>query len=162
LECVKVHIAVQGSADGKTISGDLFAPPGLAELGGVSSSLCPEVSLFATDLDLISYLKLLPCALMWRVVHFSAWYLLVLPILVIRSGCQSQRTLELFAILHHTDPTEALGLELRRPPSDSSYCFFHEVDVIALCTVIRDWSRARIFGGAADLDRLVGVAKTLR
>ena len=58
--------------------------------------------------------------------------------------------------------TEALGLELRRPPSDSLFrYFFHQVDVVALCAAIRDWTIAQIPGGAADLDQLICDGKTL-
>jgi hypothetical protein len=79
------------------------------------------------------------------------------------SGCQSLRVLERFAIRHHSVLTEALGLELRRPPSDSSFrYFFQQVDVAALCTAIRDWTIAQIPGGGADLDQLVCDGKTLR
>jgi hypothetical protein len=42
-------------------------------------------------------------------------------VLGILSGCQSLRDLERFAVRHHSALTEALGLELRRPPSDSSF-----------------------------------------
>jgi hypothetical protein len=59
--------------------------------------------------------------------------------------------------------TEALALDLRRPPSDSSFrYFFLQVDVAALCAAIRDWTIAQIPGGAADLDQLVCDGKTLR
>jgi hypothetical protein len=52
--------------------------------------------------------------------------------------------------------TESLGIELRRPPSDSSFrYFFRLVDVAALCAAIRDWSIGQITGGAVDLDQLV-------
>ena len=48
------------------------------------------------------------------------------------------------------------GLQLRRPPSDSSFrYFFHQVDVAALCAAIRDWTIAQIPGGADDLDQLI-------
>jgi len=61
------------------------------------------------------------------------------------------------------DAAEALGIELRRPPSDSSFrYFFYQVDVAALCAAIRDWTIAQIPGGAADLDQLVCDGKTLR
>jgi hypothetical protein len=57
----------------------------------------------------------------------------------------------------------ALGLELRRPPSDSAFrYFFQHVDVAALCTAIRDWTIAQIPGGAADLEQLICDGKTLR
>jgi len=49
------------------------------------------------------------------------------------------RDLEGFAIRHHAVLTKALGIELRRPPSDSSFrYFFYQVDVAALCAAIRD------------------------
>jgi hypothetical protein len=73
------------------------------------------------------------------------------------------RDLERSAIRHHAVLTETLGVELRRPPSDSSFrYFFQQVDVAALCTAIRDWTIAQIPGGAADLDQLVCDGKTLR
>lgn len=59
--------------------------------------------------------------------------------------------------------TNALGLELRQPPSDSAFrYFFQQVDVAALCAAIRDWTIAQIPGGATDLDQLVCDGKTLR
>ena len=59
--------------------------------------------------------------------------------------------------------TEALGIELRRSPSDSAFrYFFRQVDVAALCAAIRDWTIAQIQGGATDLDQLVCDGKTLR
>ena len=115
----------------------------------------------ATDLDLISYLRAIPDARMLLGVRFPAWYLLLVAVLGILSGCQSLRDLERFAIRHHSALTEALGLELRRPPSDSSFrYFFQQVDVSALCTAIRDWTIAQNPGGAVDLDQLVCDGKT--
>jgi hypothetical protein len=99
----------------------------------------PETSATATDLDLISYLKAIPEARMRRGVRFPARYLLLVAVLGILSGCQSLRDLERFAIRHHSVLTEGLGLELRPPPSDSSFrYFFLQVDVAALCVAIRD------------------------
>ena len=123
----------------------------------------PESLSAATDLDLISYLKAIPDARMRRGVRIPAWYLLLVAVLGIISGCQSLRDLERFAIRHHSVLCEALGIELRRPPSDSSFrYFFHQVDVAALCAAIRDWTIAQIPGGAEDLDQLVCDGKTLR
>ena len=100
---------------------------------------------------------------MRRGVRFPAWYLLLVAVLGILSGCQSLRDLERFAIRHHAVLTEALGIELRRPPSDSSFrYFFYQVDVAALCAAIRDCTIAQMPGGAADLDQLVCDGKTLR
>lgn len=60
-------------------------------------------------------------------------------VLGILSRCHSLRDLDRFAIQHHRVLTEALGLELGRPPSDSSFrYFFMQVDVAALCAAIRD------------------------
>ena len=117
----------------------------------------------ATDLDLISYLKAIPDARMRRGVRIPAWYLLLVAVLGILSRCQSLRDLERFAIRHHSVLTVALGIELRRPPSDSAFrYFFQHVDVAALCTAIRDWTIAQIPGGAADLEQLICDGKTLR
>ncbi len=117
----------------------------------------------ATDLDLISYLRSIPDARMRRGIRIPAWYLLLVAVLGILSGCKSLRDLERFAIRHHAVLTESLGIELRRPPSDSSFrYFFHQVDVAALCAAIRDWTIAQIPGGAEDLDQLVCDGKTLR
>ena len=80
----------------------------------------PESASAATDLDLISYLNAIPDARMRRGVRIPAWYLLLVAVLGILSRCQSLRDLERFAIRHHGVLTEALGLELRRPPSDSA------------------------------------------
>ena len=97
-----------------------------------------ESAYAATDLDLISYLRSIPDARMRRGVRFPAWYLLLVAVLGILSGCQSLRDLERFAIRHHAALTEALGVELRRPPSDSSFrYFFQQVDVPALYDAIR-------------------------
>ena len=78
----------------------------------------------ATDLDLISYLQAIPDARMRRGVRIPAWYLLLVAVLGILSRCQSLRDLERFAIRHHSVLTAALGLELRRPPSDSAFRYF--------------------------------------
>jgi len=95
---------------------------------GNRSLLVLESASAATDLDLITYLKSIPDARMRRGVRFPAWYLLLVAVLGILSGCQSLRDLERFAIRHHSVLTEVLGVELRRPPSDSSFrYFFHQV-----------------------------------
>jgi hypothetical protein len=123
----------------------------------------PETISAATDLDLISYLKSIPDPRMRRGVRIPSWYLLLVAVLGILSHCQSLRDLERFAERHHGVLTEALGIELRRYPSDSAFrYFFQQVDVAALCAAIRDWTIAQIPGGTADLDQLVCDGKTLR
>ena len=74
-------------------------------------------------------------------MRFPAWYLLLVAVLGILSGCESLRDLERSSIRHHSLLTEALCLELRRPPSDSSFrYFFLQADLKALCAAIRDWT----------------------
>ncbi|WP_411871025.1 transposase family protein [Vulcanococcus limneticus] len=98
----------------------------------------------ATDLDLISYLKAVPDARMRRGVRIPAWYLLLVAVLGILSKCERLRDLEHFARRHHSVLTEGLGLDLRRPPSDSAFrYFFLQVDVAAVCAAIRDWTMAQ-------------------
>lgn len=123
----------------------------------------PQIASAATDLDLISYLQAIPDARMRRGVRIPAWYLLLVAVLGILSRCESLRDLERFARRHHSVLTESLGIELRRPPSDSAFrYFFLQVDVTAVCEAIRDWTIAQIPDGAADLDQLVCDGKTLR
>ena len=66
----------------------------------------------ATDLDLISYLKVIPDARMRRGVRIPAWYLLLVAVLGIMSKCESLRDLERFARRHHGALNQALGIEL--------------------------------------------------
>ena len=123
----------------------------------------PETASAATDLDLISFLKAIPDVRLRRGIRIPAWYLLLVAVLGILSGCESLRDLERFARRHHAVLGKELGIELRRPPSDSAFrYFFLQVDVTAICTAIRDWTIAQIPGGAADLEQLVCDGKTLR
>ena len=63
----------------------------------------------------------------------------------ILSGCHCLRDLERIAIRPHAALTEALVIDLRRPPSDSSFRYlFFQLDVAALCAAIRDWTIAQI------------------
>jgi hypothetical protein len=123
----------------------------------------PEKVSAATDLDLLSFLRAIPDPRLPRGIRIPSWYLLLVAVLGILSRCESLRDLERFAERHHDVLTEALGIELRRHPSDSAFrYFFQQVDVAALCVAIRDWTIAQIPGDAADLDQLVCDGKTLR
>ena len=94
-------------------------------------------------------------------------------VLGILSQCESLRDLERFARRHHAVLTESLGIKLKRPASDSAWwlrqaglrptsrSFFLQLDVVAVCAAIRDWSIAQIPAGACDLDQLICDAKTL-
>ncbi len=89
----------------------------------------PKTAFAATDLDLISFLKAIPDARMRRGVRIPAWYLLLVAVLGILNGCESFRDLERFARRHHSALGKQLGLELRRPRSDSAFrYFFLQVD----------------------------------
>jgi hypothetical protein len=59
--------------------------------------------------------------------------------------------------------TESLGIELKRPSSDSAFrYFFLQVVVVAVCAAIRDWTIAQIPCVASDLDQSICDGKTLR
>ncbi|MCP9773844.1 transposase family protein [Synechococcus sp. Tobar12-5m-g] len=117
----------------------------------------------ATDLDLISFLKAIPDVWMRRGIRIPAWYLLLVAVLGILSGCESLRDLERFARRHHGALTELLGIELQRSPSDSAFRYFLlQVDVTDLCAAIRDWTIAQIHGGARRKSKSVCNGKTLR
>jgi len=81
----------------------------------------PESASAATELDLISYLQAVPDARMRRRIRIPAWYLLLVAVLGILSDCQSLRDMERFSRRHHAALTKSLGIELRRPPSDSAF-----------------------------------------
>jgi hypothetical protein len=100
---------------------------------------------------------------MRRGVRFPQWFLLLVAVLGILSGCQSLRDLERFAIRHHAALIQALGLELRRPPTDSTFRYlFLQVDVAEICRQMKAWMLAQIPDGAGALDQLVCDGKTLR
>jgi len=100
---------------------------------------------------------------MRRGVRFPQWFLLLVAVLGILSGCQSLRDLERFAIRHHAALIQALGLELRRPPTDSTFRYlFLQVDVAEICRQMKAWMLAQIPDGAGGLDQLVCDGKTLR
>ena len=97
----------------------------------------------ASDLDLISFLKAIPDSRMRRGSRMPAWYLLLVAVLGILSKCESLRDLERFARRHHAVLTETLGIELKRPPSDSAFrYFFLQVDVASIFAAIREWTLA--------------------
>ena len=96
-----------------------------------------------TDVDRISYLKAIPDCRMQRGARIPCNLLLV-AVLGILSHCQSLLGLERFAIRYHNVLTEAQGRELRRPPPGLGLpLFFHQIDVAALCDVIRGWTIAQ-------------------
>jgi hypothetical protein len=100
---------------------------------------------------------------MRRGVRFPQWFLLLVAVLGILSGCQSLRDLGRFPIRHHTALNQALGLDLRRPPTDSTFRYLYlQVDVAEICQQPQVWMLVQIPGGATGLDQLVCDGKTLR
>ena len=100
---------------------------------------------------------------MRRGVRFPQWFLLLVAVLGILSGCQSLRDLERFALRHHAALNQAFGLELKRPPTDSTFRYlFLQVDVAEICRQLQVWMLAQIPDGATGLDQLVCDGKTLR
>jgi type VI protein secretion system component VasF len=71
--------------------------------------------------DLISFLKAIPDGRYRREVRYPQWFLLVVAVLGILSGCRSSRDLEAFARRHRQQLNEALGLDFKRWPSDATF-----------------------------------------
>ena len=100
---------------------------------------------------------------MRRRVRFPQWFLLLVAVLGILSRCQSLRDLERFVLRYHAALNQAMGLELKRPPTDSTFRdLFLQVDVAEICGQLQVWMLAQITNGASGLDQLVGDVKTLR
>ena len=83
----------------------------------------PKIDSAATNRDLISFLKAFPNARMRRNPRIQAWYLIVAE-LGILSKCESLLDLARFTRRHHGNLANALGIDLKRPPSDSAFCYF--------------------------------------
>lgn len=93
---------------------------------------------------------------MRRGIRIPSWYLLLVSVFGFLSSCQSLRNLERFGNQYHSALTRALGIDLKRSPSDTAFrYFFLQMDVTVLWTAIGDWSIAQILDGAEALDQLV-------
>jgi hypothetical protein len=79
--------------------------------------------------DLISFLKAIPDCRYRRGVRYPQWFLLLVAVLGILSGCRSSRDLEAFACRHQEALNQALGLDFKRWPSDapSSICLIRRI-----------------------------------
>jgi hypothetical protein len=107
-------------------------------------------------------LKAIPGTRMPREVRIPAWYLLLVAVLGTLSGCESLRDLGRFARHQHAAPGKTLGIELKRPPSDSAFLYlFLQMDMVAIYAAIRDWTIAQISDGRINLYQMVCDAKTL-
>ncbi len=65
-----------------------------------------------TDLDLISFLKAIPDARMRRGVRIPGWYLLLVTVQGVLSGCESLRDLVRFARRHQAASQQVVYLRM--------------------------------------------------
>jgi hypothetical protein len=113
--------------------------------------------------DLISFLKAIPDGRYRRGVRYPQWFLLLVAVLGILSGCRSSRDLEAFARRHREVLNEALGLDFKRWPSDATFLYlFNKAHLQEFGQVLQAWMVSQIPGGADGLDQLVCDGKTLR
>ena len=113
--------------------------------------------------DLISFLKAIPDGRYRRGVRYPQWFLLLVAVLGILSGCRSSRDLEAFAWRHHKVLNQALGLNFKRWPSDATFLYlFNKAHLQEFGEVLQAWMISQIPGAAEGLDQLVCDGKTLR
>jgi len=113
--------------------------------------------------DLLSFLKAIPDARSRHGVRYPQWFLLLVAVLGIISGCRSSRDLEAFAKRHREALNQALGLHFKRWPSDATFLYlFNKAHLQEFGQVLQAWMISQIPGGADGLDQLVCDGKTLR
>ena len=113
--------------------------------------------------DLISFLKAIPDGRYRRGVRYPQWFLLLLAVLGILSGCRSSRDLEAFARRHWEQLNQALGLNFKRWPSDATFFYlFNKAHLQEFGQVLQAWMISKIPDGAEGLEQLVCDGKTLR
>jgi hypothetical protein len=113
--------------------------------------------------DLISFLKAIPDGRYRRGVRYPQWFLLLVAVLGILSGCRNSRDLEAFARRHREALNQALGLNFKRWPSDATFLYlFNKAHLQQFGQVLQAWMISQIPGGADGLEQLVCDGKTLR
>jgi hypothetical protein len=106
--------------------------------------------------DLISFLKAIPDGRYRRGVRYPQWFLLLVAVRGILSGCRSSRDLEAFAKRHREALNAALGLNFKRWPSDATFLYlFNKAHLQEFGEVLQAWMISQIPGGAGGLDQLV-------
>jgi hypothetical protein len=73
--------------------------------------------------DLISFLKAIPNGRYRRGVRYPQWFLLLVAVLGILSGCRSSREFKAFARRHREALNESLGFDFKRWPSDATFLY---------------------------------------
>ena len=120
----------------------------------------PETRSAVADLsapdDLITFLKAIPDGRYRRGVRYPQWFLLLVAVLGILSGCRSSRDLEAFAKRHREVLNQALGLNFKRWPSDATFLYlFNKAHLQEFGEVLQAWMISQIPGGEGGLDQLV-------
>ena len=95
-------------------------------------------------------------------MRYPQWFLLLVAVLGILSGCRSSRDLEAFARRHREALNQALGLDFKRWPSATFLYLFNKAHLKEFGQVLQAWMISQIPGGADGLDQLVCDGKTLR
>ena len=96
-------------------------------------------------------------------MRYPQWFLLLVAVLGILSGCKSSRDLEAFAKRHREVLNQALGLEFKRWPSDATFLYlFNKAHLQEFGEVLQAWMISQIPGGSEGLDQLICDGKTLR
>ena len=113
--------------------------------------------------NLISFLKAIPDGRYRRGVRYPQWYLLLVAVLGILSGCRSSRDLEAFAKRHRPVLNQALGLNFKRWPSDATFLYlFNQANLQQFGEVLQAWMISQIPDGGTALEQLVCDGKTLK
>jgi hypothetical protein len=127
----------------------------------------PETVSAAADLgapdDLISFLKAIPDGRYRRGGRYPQWFLLLVAVLGILSGCRNSPDLEAFAKRHREALNHALGLNFKRWASDATFLYlFNKAHLQEFGDVLQAWMISQISGGADGLDQLVCDGRNLR
>ncbi len=113
--------------------------------------------------DLISFLKAIPDGRYRRGVRYPQWFLLLVAVLGILSGCRSSRDLEAFARRHREALNQVLGLNFKRWPSDATFLYlFNKAHLQQFGEVLQAWMISQIPGGTTAVEQLVCDGKTLK
>ena len=104
----------------------------------------------ATPDDLISFLRAIPDGRDRRGVRYPQWFLRLVAVLGILSGCRSSRDLEAFAKRNREALNQALGLNFKRWPSDATFLYlFNKAHLQEFGVVLQAWTRCASCGRCA-------------
>jgi hypothetical protein len=96
-------------------------------------------------------------------VRYPQWFLLLVAVPGILSGCRSSRDLEAFARRHREALNQARDLDFKRGPSDATFLYlFNKAHLQEFGQVLQAWMVSQIPDGPEGLDQLVCDGKTLR